>query len=334
MIADFSTADETICVSVHKGVDSSEKEKKLRRIIFDNDGNEPHFVKKLTALRQMMIEVGGKRGRPLLLSIRVPDSLDYCRAIGLDAQHWLENGLLDLMVVTSYFQLTDWSETAAIGEKYDIPVYTSLDEARSKDVAVIELRSSLLAYRGRAAAALGAGIDGIQLFNFFDPNEPHWNELGDQTSLLNMDKDYFGSVRGMGVSNGGTLPYTDNLTVETLRPDSPKVIGGTSETIAKIRLGPMKPTGVKATLRLRFSSIVESLDISLDGKQIEIRKVDSEWMEADLGIETFGLITPQLHLVKVMRSDQGKPIQWLDVMVQERHGIPKVDKKLKEEKGS
>ncbi len=41
--------------------------------------------------------------------------------------------------------------------------------------------------------------------------------------------------------------------------------------------------------------IVESLDISLDGKQIETRQVDSEWMEAHLGIETFALATPELH---------------------------------------
>ncbi len=43
------------------------------------------------------------------------------------------------------------------------------------------------------------------------------------------------------------------------------------------------------------SMIVESLDISLDGKQIETRQVDSEWMEAHLGIETFALATPELH---------------------------------------
>lgn len=104
-------------------------------------------------VRGMMREVGAKRGRPLLLSVRVPDSAAYCRDIGLDVEHWLREGWLDLLVVTSYFQITDWSASVALGHKYGVPVYPSLDEARGKDASALALRSPCARRCSRIAAA-------------------------------------------------------------------------------------------------------------------------------------------------------------------------------------
>ena len=83
-------------------------------------------------VQEMMRDIGAKRGRPLLLSVRVPDSPGYCRAIGLDIENWLKSGWVDMLAVSSYFQLSDWADSAALGKKYGVPVYPSLDEARSK----------------------------------------------------------------------------------------------------------------------------------------------------------------------------------------------------------
>lgn len=50
-------------------------------------------------VRVMSREVGRKRGRPILLAVRVPDSLEYCRFVGLDLERWLAEGLVDLLTV-------------------------------------------------------------------------------------------------------------------------------------------------------------------------------------------------------------------------------------------
>jgi hypothetical protein len=99
------------------------------------------LVRRIHAMRR---EAGAKRGRPLLLSARVPDSPGYCRDIGLDVERWLHEGWIDLMVVTSYFQLSDRTESVARARKFGVRVYPSLHEPR-----------------GRDKSALACGADGV-----------------------------------------------------------------------------------------------------------------------------------------------------------------------------
>jgi hypothetical protein len=63
----------------------------------------------------------------------VPDSVDYCRFIGLDLEKWLGEGLTDLLVVTGYTQLNPWEDGVKLGHKYGVKVYPSLDEPRVRD---------------------------------------------------------------------------------------------------------------------------------------------------------------------------------------------------------
>jgi hypothetical protein len=272
-------------------------------------------------VRTMMREAGAKRGRPLLLSIRVPDSPAYCRDIGLDLERWLREGWVDLLAVSSYFQLSDWAGSVALGKKYGVPVYPSLDEARSKDAKVLARRVSLEAYRGRAAAAWGAGVSGIMLFNWTDPASPHWRELGDRTALLAKEKDYFASPRGAGLANGGHLPYSSYATGELLHPDNPRLIEPGKAATAKIRLGEMKTDGLKCHLRLCFARPVDpaGIHVEMDNIPLEGLKADGDWVEAVLPADAFKLTTPALHEVKVSLRGGGDSISWLDLMVTERH---------------
>ena len=67
--------------------------------------------------RAMSEEIGRKRGRPFVLCARVPDSFDYCRAIGIDLDAWLRAGVFDFLVVGGYFQLEPWRKTDASRSK-------------------------------------------------------------------------------------------------------------------------------------------------------------------------------------------------------------------------
>ncbi|PYV11056.1 MAG: hypothetical protein DMG07_20160 [Acidobacteria bacterium] len=127
-------------------------------------------------LRAMMDEEGARRGRPILLSVRTPDSAEYCRALGLDVRTWMKEGLIDAWVVGGYFQLQDWSESVRLGHKYGCQVWASLDESRlplrgGTVRSVPDWRASGVnateGYRGRALNAWRAGVDSIILFNFF-----------------------------------------------------------------------------------------------------------------------------------------------------------------------
>lgn len=41
----------------------------------------------------------------MIVAVRVPDSVEYCRARGFDIERWLFEGLVDLLIATCYFQL-------------------------------------------------------------------------------------------------------------------------------------------------------------------------------------------------------------------------------------
>jgi hypothetical protein len=145
-------------------------------------------------IRAMTERESLRRGRPILVAIRVPDSVEYSRAIGLDVERWLQEGLVDLLSGTCYFQLNPWEYLIGLGHKYDVPVYPSLSDSRVLSETRFQ-RRSLESYRGRAANAWAAGADGIYLFNYFNPNGPIWRELGDPQALKTKDKLYFLTVR-------------------------------------------------------------------------------------------------------------------------------------------
>lgn len=172
----------------------------------------------LRRIRTMTETEGLRRGRPFLIAVRLPDSVDYCRDIGLDLEKWLAEGLVDMIMPSGYFRLNEWDYSVALGHKYGVKVYPSLDESRVRDAAAKAMRSTVASYRGRAAAAWQAGADGVYLFNSFNPNNPIWRELGDMRTLAGLDKDYFGSIRGAASASGNSLPYASYVRTSQLNP--------------------------------------------------------------------------------------------------------------------
>ena len=80
-------------------------------------------------VRQTLDYYGEKRGRPILLAVRPPDSIELSLSAGLDPETWARNVWVDLMVGGS--GLTPFSipirEWVQLGHRYGIPVYGCLD---------------------------------------------------------------------------------------------------------------------------------------------------------------------------------------------------------------
>ncbi|MDI9443403.1 MAG: hypothetical protein QM844_04465 [Planctomycetota bacterium] len=145
-------------------------------------------------IRAMTEEEGMKRGRPILVAVRVPDSPGVCRDLGLDIERWMSEGLVDLLITTCYFQLNPWQYSVELGHKYGVEVYPCLSDSRVRGETRFR-RGSAASYRGRAASAWAAGADGLHLFNFFDPKAEIWRQIGDPETLRPLDKLYFVTVR-------------------------------------------------------------------------------------------------------------------------------------------
>ena len=142
-------------------------------------------------VRQMVDDVALGRERPMLIAVRVPDSFGYAKGIGLDIECWLQEELIDLLVVGGYFHLQPWEQTIAVGHRFNVPVYPCLSASRLSPDRFNNLNVTRLhGWRGEASRAWEAGANGIYVFNCFSPNDPIFRELGDPELLQSLDKDY------------------------------------------------------------------------------------------------------------------------------------------------
>ena len=145
----------------------------------------------LARVRRMGDDVAAKRGRPLLISVRVPDSIGFAKEIGLDVERWLAADLTDLLVAGGYFHLQPWESTVAVGHRHHVPVYPCLSASRLSSDRFNNLNvTRLAAWRGEAARAWKAGADGIYVFNCFNPRDPIYRELGDPQLLGTLEQEY------------------------------------------------------------------------------------------------------------------------------------------------
>lgn len=267
---------------------------------------------------RMMTEVEGmKRGRPILFAIRVPDSTDYCRAIGIDLERWLGDGLIDLLITGGYFRLNDLSYSAALGHKHGVKVYASLDESRVRDESARKLRSSTAAYRGRALEAWRAEVDGVYLFNAFNPKDPIWRELGSPATLAAADRDTFASVLGQGAAAGGAYPHAGFIRISRLNPASPITLQPGKVENVSISAGDFEVKGshqpnAVVTLRLQFTRapVQGAVSVAVNGVTATGGEVNGQWLEFVLALRT---LQPGANEVQVILAEGEAPTSWIDL---------------------
>tara|TARA_R110002095_G_scaffold172509_1_gene149863 strand:- start:802 stop:2409 length:1608 start_codon:yes stop_codon:yes gene_type:complete len=241
-------------------------------------------------IRKMADEEGHKRGRPILIAIRVPDSVEYARVLGLDVETWLQEDLVDLLTVTGYFRLNPWKKSVALGHKYHVPVYAGLSESRQKDPVARKVYASPEGFRGRAMTAWSEGVDGIYLFNSFNPRHPLWRELGDPESLKTLPKVYFTSARSFSSVNHWWKKGASYMNRDILTPDKPrKIMTGTEVTVTlPVGENPVE-TESDLLLKVRVRDLPmpnESLQVSLNGTPITLKNRDGKFLEGTVSRNT------------------------------------------------
>ncbi|MBI3987482.1 MAG: family 10 glycosylhydrolase [Lentisphaerae bacterium] len=236
----------------------------------------------LQRVRRMADAVAAKRGRPLLIAVRVPDSAGYCKAMGLDIERWLADGLIDLMVVTCYFQLNAWEESVQLGHNYGVPVYPALSESRIAGEAG-KVRNSLEAYRARAMNVWHSGADGVYLFNCDNPRTPLWRELGDPAALEKLDKVYAVSFQGVNgysdpewwLAGGGKFAGLPRLS-----PDSPLAFTPGGKKTVTLTVGEhVRQAELKLRLHLVKATHGAALTVTLNDRALGNGTLADDWLE-------------------------------------------------------
>ena len=142
-------------------------------------------------IRAIAERIGRKRGKPILIAARLPDSVDYAKAVGLDIEEWMKEKLIDIYIGGFYFQLNPWEKSVNICKKYGVKFYPSLDESRISKVNWSFYRTSPVTYYARETAALQAGADGIYYFNLEGHRNLHKIMRGNLDDIRLENKRYF-----------------------------------------------------------------------------------------------------------------------------------------------
>ncbi|MEI3003411.1 MAG: hypothetical protein V8T87_02130 [Victivallales bacterium] len=141
------------------------------------EGREPS-QEELDALTQMMRNIrraadraGTGRSRPILILVRVLDSVEACRAQGIDLERWCAESLVDLVAGGSEIRLNE-PEYRRLARKYpNVKFYMVQTEAQMSGQHPVLLRNrSVLNFRGQAAAAYEGGVHGVYSFNEYFPH--------------------------------------------------------------------------------------------------------------------------------------------------------------------
>jgi len=184
----------------------------------------------------MTEHVGLERGRPILVAVKVPDSVGYCEGIGLDLTRWLQEDLIDMLLTSDTFRLTPWEEMVKLGHEHDVPVYPCVTGSGMEgDTA--KLRNSVECYRAQAMGVWRSGADGVYIYNYFEPDSPLWRELGDPETLQKLDKVYFVSVRGFRMMDSFLEGAERFLRLPTLCPERPEALRAGRPTVVSLEVG-------------------------------------------------------------------------------------------------
>ncbi|MCX6993810.1 MAG: hypothetical protein NT011_11810 [Kiritimatiellaeota bacterium] len=266
-------------------------------------------------VRRMTEEEGLRRGRPILVSARTPDSVEFCRAIGLDLERWMQEGLLDIWVAGGDFRLNPWPESVALGHRYGLVVWCDLDPVVHSAVGRWN-RNAIESLRARALEAWSTGADGLYFFNFFNPKDPMWWELGDPRALAKADQVIFANVMGRTgfLTADGALAEGHRFeTVSMVHPSNPMQLRShqTQRVLVPVGADPQASSngtaGVESRCHLQIDGVneAEELRVSLNGKVLEGGVLAKDWWEAPVPPGLLKVGDNAFDIVYTPPSDKG-----------------------------
>ena len=227
-------------------------------------------------IRSLTDAAAKRRGRSLLIAVRVPDTFTTCLDNGMDVAAWLEGDLIDILIIGGGY--APWS----------LPVETWVEEAKPYGVPVYPCvnlgKESLPLVRGLASNWYRVGARGLYFWNLGTPFEfmtgdqlvetrrrcyACVHEVGDADMLVGKDK-----LFSVDSATGGILPYYAHLSVPRLLPIESKRGALRTGVIGRLPLivgddvGSHPPT--RAILNLEFDdpSWKDALLIRLNGEEL------------------------------------------------------------------
>jgi hypothetical protein len=262
-------------------------------------------------IRTMTEKVGMKKGKPILVLVRIPDSSGYCKSVGIDIETWMAKGLLDLVVGSDYFRLNPWKYLVELGHKYGVKVYAGLSEPRVKAEHPLLVRFRNPVFRARSAAAWQAGVDGLYIFNEYNTRSQYLSEIGSPGKLKTKDKLYFATYLYKDpityLKDGGNY-----FTLPLLLPSYPTGVGSEPK-IFSLEIGDERAPAKIALILYVQKSDQEAIKAEINGISLKYMKSTEDGL--CVYEVSSGIIKQGENLLRVSCDQNQKPLNLLDAAI-------------------
>lgn len=132
-------------------------------------------------VREMCLEMEEKTGRPILLTVKVPETIAGCAQDGLDVATWARELLTDIFVIGARTLTIDVDSFRGITAGTPILIAATHDAHHSTDGYC---SPSLEVFLGAFSNFWAQGVDFVTVFNWPTAPEDHYSQLGSQGDVI------------------------------------------------------------------------------------------------------------------------------------------------------
>ena len=241
-------------------------------------------------VRTMLLDVAIKRGRPILLSAKVPQTLAGCHADGFDVKTWSEQHLVDMLTLGSRSMDVDVEGIrSAVGK--EVQLQPCFDDHHAPDGY---RNQSMEFLRGVFANHWQRGADSVVTFNWsVGPpsvdavigeqhganHEAAYHEVGEPRTLAGKDKVF-------AVERRGGYPWADGFFNRNDTAPLPTSLSKDSKAANLILHISDAPDAAKNRLTLRcvvfHPERDDAVEVRINGVALASPRCDPEWKDAQV----------------------------------------------------
>ena len=212
----------------------------FRHPVYFNSGQEAKNLALMTDfvrdVRHRLDNIGQANNRPILLIVRLADTLEKSIKMGFDLPTWLKEDLLDVLIIGGGYAPfgKDWTQVRDLARQHEVPSYPCFSSS------LIYTFGSIEPMRAAASNFWHLGAEGVYLFNHFVTVDlkkfeakvvyDELKRLGDPHTLVGLDKAFCQDYVKL-FSEDDPVGLNVMLKRMTADPPLPTAIGPTSKAI-------------------------------------------------------------------------------------------------------
>ncbi len=248
-----------------------------------------HVTKFVRMVREMLLEVAEKKGRPILLAVRVPRSLEGCRIDGFDVQTWAEQNLVDIFSLGSRSLEIDVESFRKIIGNRPIKLQPCLDDHHAPDgyrCPPIEV------FRGTFSKWWKQGADSVMTFNWASADSAWCKEMGGEIAPpsqleayreIGTPGDLAGKDQTFVVERKGGYPWADGYFNQNNDSPLPKLMIADMWVEIPLRIAkPRAPKSTELSVVISGASDADQVNLRLNGKALHPTSRDAGWKDPQI----------------------------------------------------